>query len=443
MRPETIGKHPGRSPASPSPSRLFKPPGRYRQGLIRIVVLAIACRAGVLILAEMRPGSFDFPDSHRYLRVARNIAAGLGPVDSDQVLAGTDPVYPLLLSTGIALGLDQDAGLMRFGRIINAIFGIASVWLLATLARRLVRDDRAALIAAGILAVDPISVFFNALVLTETCYTMLLLAALCALVEPPSDAATEVGPGRVLRGATLAGVLLGLGAVTRSSALLMPILLLPFVWRLADRSPARRRRFGVLGVFLLGYAAALCPTLVRNAGRFGRIVPVRTGAGASLIEAWGPWADGSPGMDRIVYPAFPAGVDEVERDRLCLRAAMDWARQHPARVLQLAWVKLGRTWSITINSADHRSTIGTVLCWLTVAPEFALALAGFYLLRRRLLALGLLLAPVLYFTLLHMVFVGSIRYRVPVMPMLFVAAAVAMSRLWPAPRADRRSAEPC
>jgi hypothetical protein len=53
-----------------------------------------------------------------------------------------------------------------------------------------------------------------------------------------------------------------------------------------------------------------------------------------------------------------------------------------------------------------------------------------------------LLAPVLYFTLVHMVFVGSIRYRVPVIPMLFVAAAVTLSRLSHAPQANRQSEEP-
>ncbi len=424
-------------------------PNRYRRWLIRIILTAVALRVGVLVLAEFRPGSFDFPDSHRYLRVARNIAAGHGPIDSADVRSGTDPVYPLLLSTGIALGIEQDAALMRFGRLINAILGVVSVWLLAVLGRRLLRDDAAGLIAAGILAADPISIFFNALVLTETCYTVLLLAALCVLVVPPRDGAAIAGRGSVLRRAALAGVFLGLGTVTRSSALLLPIALLPVIWHLAGAatthpSPITRRwRFGIIGCFLLSYAVVLCPTIVRNAGLFGQFVPVRTGAGASMMEALAPWADGAPGMDRIVYPTFPADADEVQRDRQCLREATSWAKDHPARVLQLAWIKLRRTWSITINSADHGSALRTVLCWLTVAPEFALAIAGFWLLRRRLWVVGLLLAPVLYSTLVHMVFVGSIRYRVPVMSMLFVAAAVAMRQLWSARQAQRQGDLPC
>jgi hypothetical protein len=40
-----------------------------------------------------------------------------------------------------------------------------------------------------------------------------------------------------------------------------------------------------------------------------------------------------------------------------------------------------------------------------------------------------LLAPVLAFTVLHMVFVGSVRYRIPLMPMLFVLSAVGVASL--------------
>ena len=42
----------------------------------------------------------------------------------------------------------------------------------------------------------------------------------------------------------------------------------------------------------------------------------------------------------------------------------------------------------------------------------------------------ILLLPVIAFTALHMVFVGSVRYRVPVMPMVMVLSAMALATLW-------------
>ncbi len=145
-----------------------------------ILLLALAARGGVLIWAEQRPERFDFPDSRRYLLVARNLDAGHGPIESPDVRAGTDPLYPAVLAVGLRLGLAEDdaddVALMRFGRVANALFGVISVALLAALTRRLF-GTWPALAAAAILAVDPILLYFNALVLTETCHVALLLAA--------------------------------------------------------------------------------------------------------------------------------------------------------------------------------------------------------------------------------------------------------------------------
>jgi hypothetical protein len=41
----------------------------------------------------------------------------------------------------------------------------------------------------------------------------------------------------------------------------------------------------------------------------------------------------------------------------------------------------------------------------------------------------LVVLPIVYFTLLHMVFVGSLRYRVPVMPFMMVLAGASGWRI--------------
>ncbi len=419
---------------------------RYNGWLAAVLLLAAAARGGVLLWAERQPAQFDFPDSRRYLVVARHLAAGEGPIESPEVRAGTDPLYPALLAAGLRLGWAEEdvdgASLMRFGRMVNGLFGVISVALLAAFARRLF-GERAALAAAAILAVDPILLYFNALVLTETCYTALLLAAFYCL-------ARTAGREGVMWAAA-AGGFLGLATLTRSSSLFLPLVLAPFaaagvgaVVRLgeAGRSrhvPAIMQRAAVGIVFLVGAAAPLLPTVLRNYALFDRWVVVRTGSGASLMEALGPWADGGPGMDRIVYPAMPEGADEVERDRRCRAAAWEWARAHPGEAARLAWVKFRRTWSVTINAPGYSGWRYRAVGWMTVAPVYVLAAVGAARLWRRggarfsaagwggRAVLAWLLAVPVYFTLVHMVFVGSVRYRVPAMPFLFVLAAVGLA----------------
>lgn len=424
--------------------------GGFGRQLLWIAAVAVLLRLAILILAEHRPERFDFPDSHRYMLVARNIAAGLGPIESQRVRAGTDPLYPYILSAGVRLGFVKPSELMRFGRVVNSLFSLASVVLLALFARRLF-GRRPAVIAAAILAVDPILLFFNGLVLTETPYIALLLAGFCCLgrlgeAGDESEGARETGDDGIspanalaegpvqdrhtlalIAWAAGAGVLLGLATSLRSSGLLLPILIVPFLWHYTIRSRRGPLAAAVVAVFLAGAVLPLAPVAARNWRLLGHFVPVCSNGGASLLDGLGPWADGATGMDRIAYPAFPPDADECERDRLCRAAALGWAREHPVEALGLAWVKLRRTWSVTINAADYSSASYTVVAWATVAPEFLLAfLGGLRLVRHRFGVLALLLLPGVYFTLMHMVFVGSVRYRLPAMPFLFVLAGVAV-----------------
>ncbi len=401
---------------------------RYGRWLLVILLAGAAARVAVIAFAEYYPERVDFPDSDRYLLVAKNIAAGHGPMESKTFRARTDPLYPYLMSVGTALGCESDEALARFGRIINVLFSLATIPLLAAVGWRLI-SPAVGLIAAAILAIDPILLFFNALVLTETAYIALLAAAVWAIVRARD--------GNLWRWTAIAGGMLGLSILCRSSGLFLPFALAPIVWHFAGGRGRRRvaATCVLLGVSLL----MLTPNIARNYRLFGRFVPTSTNAGASLLDGVGPWADGGPGMDKIVYPAFPEGANELERDRLCRAAALRWIRENPGETLRLAWVKLCRTWSITINASEYSSPIYTAIGWLSVAPVFAAAIGGIWVLRRRPWVLALLLMPAVYFTLLHMLFVGSVRYRLPAMPFVFILAATAIAAA--ARRAGRRATD--
>lgn len=390
------------------------------------MLAALAVRVIVFLYAWRNFARFDFPDSQRYVAVAGHILAGHGPIDSTNVLAGTDPVYPYMIALGGWLGISSDHGLLLWGRAIASLAGWLIVPAVALLGRRLF-GDRTALLAAGWTAIDPMMLFFGATALTDLPFTALMAWACVALLKGARE-----GNGVFM---FMAGLLFAVGTLTRSTALFLPIAFLPFVILCVQRLELVRRRGPaqqvlLIAVLLLTYVATLSPLIWRQHRVLGQWrLPTRTGGGASLLEALGPWADGGPGMDRIVYPPVDVGANELERDRVYRQHAMKWAGENPARALELAWAKLKRTWSININAADYQSLLYSAVAWLTVAPIFALACAGLWINRRRLDVVPLLLATPAYFTLVHMVFVGSIRYRIPAMPFVFMLAALAASRL--------------
>jgi 4-amino-4-deoxy-L-arabinose transferase-like glycosyltransferase len=378
-----------------------------------------------------------WPDSERYLQAAANVAAGQGPMVSPSNRTGVDPGYPLLLSWPMRAWSDDIGKVVAAARWLNVAAGLATVVFTAYLGR-LLFGSLAGLVAAGMLAIQPIQIYFHALVLTEVLYTTLLIGSLYALAR------YMLGGGAAnLFGCAIG---LGLGSLIRSSGLFLPILLLPVVayagWRSASGQSRMSNAVSAFVTFCICYACVLIPAAYRNYRILGAFVPVRTGVGESLLEAVGPWADGGPGMQKIQRPLYPEGANEYVRDRMDRNAAVGYIRQDPGRFLRLAGNKFLRTWNFRMNMPDFRRPLYDVLAMLSTIPIFALAIAGWIRHRRQVSRWSLLLVPGLYFTALHMVFVGSVRYRYPVMPEIMVLAGAALVRPSAALATSGQEAEP-
>lgn len=437
-------------------------------GLMAILLVAAALRIGIVHYANTHSNRFMWPDSQRYMLVAGNIAAGQGPIVSPADRTGADPGYPLLLSWPARFWPGNIEKIAAIGRWMNVPAGLATVLFVAYLGR-LLFGARAGLIGASILAAQPIQVYFHGLVLTEVLYTTLLIGSLYVLARYMMG-----GGGANL---FLAGIGLGLAALTRSSGLFLPVPLLPIVayagWRragpIADeekgtaplgccrwglspfpqtedtgsdaqagrvspapgRTVAPRGRFSSviasLVVFCVCYACVLAPMAYRNYRIVGAMVPVRTGAGATLLEGNGPWADGGPGMEKVQWPEYPPGANEYVKDKINQHKAMEYIKNDPAGFLRLAGSKFLRTWNIRMNLSQYQSPLYDVLAILATVPVYVLLVVGWWRHRRQVSRWYVLIVPAVYFSLLHMVFVGSVRYRYPAMPALMVLAGAAFA----------------
>ena len=105
---------------------------------------------------------------------------------------------------------------------------------------------------------------------------------------------------------------------------------------------------------------------------------------------------------------------------------------------ELAAIKFVRTWNVWPNEASLARWPMRLLILCTYVPLLALGLAG----AARFTRLGwpyvLAWLPMGYFTLLHVVFVGSIRYREPAMIAVTALAAGVIARSRPLSITPRR-----
>ena len=384
--------------------------------LLAIVFAALVLRVGFVLTRENR---YYFPDTDQYAGIARNLLAeGSLSYDAGH-RACRSPGYPVFLAGCFAV-FGEDA---RAVRLVQAAIGALTCLLVYALAREMF-GPIVGLFAAAAAAVYPFFIFYTGLVLTETLYTAVLAALLPAILLSK----------RSRWWLPVAGLAGGAAILIRPpTLLLLPLLLLPSLWR----KPLRRRAIDALIILTIA-GACVVPWAWRNYRIFGHFVPTTLTTGMSLYEANSPYADGGPGIDSIPWDSLDRAwrarhpgeeLDEYARDQHYRGLAVAWMREHPGEFLRLAGVKLLRTWNIAPNDPAHRSGALVAVSAVSYAPAVLLAIVGMVAHRRRFRDWGCLLIPALYFSALHAVFVGSVRYRAPAMPFLIVLAAAGAAAL--------------
>ncbi|MGP0070235.1 MAG: ArnT family glycosyltransferase [Isosphaeraceae bacterium] len=376
-----------------------------------------------------------FLDTVGYWELARTIRAG-GPyeiVDWADIphFAVRTPGYPLMLAACQAAFGERTLPV----RLVQAVLGTLCVYLIYLLARQFARggDSQAEpdgptmpgrwtvpLVAAAIAAVNPHYLVMSSLILSEAAFEPLMLASLLglAVLWPASSSGRKAMLIALGTGASAGAAIL----VRPSWALFVPAMLA--AWIVASLGDRRRLAASMRGTVLctVGVVAMMGPWWARNMQVYGRFVPTALWMGASLYDGLNPRATGGSDMSFLADPEIWP-LDEQDQDAELTRLAVDFARDHPLRVLVLAVSKFGRYWSPWPNAQGFRSPILAVASTVVELPLFGLIAVGLWGRRRDARAWVILAGPLLYFCALHMVFASSMRYRIPgEMPGLGLAA---------------------
>ncbi len=396
-----------------------------RKQLLLVLLLALLPRLTWVgyrsLSADVR---FEYPDEALHWQLAENLVQRGALVSDDGRYAARMPVYPLALAPFAALsGRGEDGPALA--RLAQAVLGACTVAIAAAWAGA-AGGRRAGWLVGLASAFDPFAVFFSSLLLTEVLFTFLAVAAAAMVwrqhagADPPAAAST-----------LLIALLLTAAVMTRPSAAGWVLALAAIAILAPGRSADRARRAAMLVVVA---AVGFLPWGLRNYALLGEPAWLSTNGGVTLYDAQGPQADGSSNQafltDLRQRPEL-AELNEAEFDAALRSLAIQQMRRDPQRVFSLAAAKFRRTWSLTPNVAEYRSGAAAIAGAAYTALVLAAALGGLLALlfspaRRHMRGLPMLLGvtwlAAAYFTFVHCFYVGSVRYRVPLMPMLCVAA---------------------
>lgn len=404
------------------------------------LVIAVAIRVAYLYDYRSSP-LYDVaigPDVQAYWEAARRVLAGHWLWQAD---ATHGPLYPLVLAAWSAISRESLVGV----RAIQLLMGVLGCGILTLVVGR--RCGLAVAVCTALLwaACVPL-VYYEAELFSEGTGLFLNACVVAVLIG-----GRRVRPIR----AAVAGLLLGLSAVTHAMALLFAGLIVIWLAWSAGRA-SLRRGVQITGLAVLGVALPVVPVVWYNSHVAGEFVLLQETAGLNYYIGNNPAADGTPNVrigpdwDRLLaLPCVEAGLPEAAgHSGFYYNRALTFMRQSPGRWLLL----LAKKAALSVNAHE-----------ITASTPMSAIRGDVWLLRWRLIGFGVLLPLalvglsvaggwrvkpawilVLAYVVGQTIYVAAGRYRVPMLPGVFVLAGLGLAhliacvrsgawgRLWPA-----------
>ena len=330
----------------------------FKSFAFRIFIVALVLRLIPVLLA--RGLGIGLDDMFQYDMLARSLASGNGfrwyaREDLNQLAAFVDfdltsvedydpvrgiptsfraPLYPTFLAI---VYFFNGLGGSRFfaARLAQAVFlGAPLAPLTYWVAQRLFpissfkkeergkNAEKAARIAAWIVACYPMLLIYPLGLGTENPFFVLLLTSLFFLLQ----SINQPSPFRLLLG----GLFLALTSLTRS-------VILPFALTALCLLVYIHRKQAILAV--LSFLLVISPWIIRNSLLHQKLTGIETSMGYNLYLGYHPQGNGSfvfgPSLDLLTI------LDDAERDRAGTEKAIEFIRAQPERFIPLAMNRLG------------------------------------------------------------------------------------------------------
>jgi hypothetical protein len=367
-----------------------------------IIVAALVLRLGYFFVI---PSDDLFPDEKRFWCESLNLIEK-GEFQCNGKWAHDMPLTAMVLAAMETLTM---AGL-RGGRLLMLMVSTLTVAVIGGLGRVLAQNDRGFTIAAAIAAIYPVFIFFSVRLLSETLFLLWVSVYFWQLL-------TQRAGSPVVR-----GIVLGAMHLTRPTMMY----LLPIVWGWQLLFLKVKWRHVLLETALMG--ALVLPWGIRNQHALGAFHLATSTTGHVLWEGNNPWNE-TGGVSKPEWPYLddrPRGLGELESDRWEKERAMAYVRDNPLRFMKISILRLVRFWNVWPNASEYRSWMYRIASLMSFGPVIILAIASLWIHRRRWRQTGVIWLTTVYFTAIHMITIGSLRYRLPLEPLLISLAAASL-----------------
>ena len=339
--------------------------------------------------------------------------------------AAWPPLYPAFLAAVRVVAGDS----IRAAQLAGVATGCATV-VLTGLIGRIVAGRTIALLAAALVAVNPLLIAADGSLMSETLFVPLALGALLiALVAART---------RSWWYWTATGVIVGSAALTRAEGLLLiPFVVLPIAWN-AYRGSAVRAVVAV-SVATSVCAVVVAPWVLRNEVRVdaptvATVSSATAIAGANCAEVYRGDAIGSWAF-ACIHDELRAGRTEAEWTADIRDAGIRYARDHTGRLPVVGAARIARLVGLwdPADQVDREALETRHRGWQyvvagTAAVTFVAGSVGIVLLGRRRRPIGGIVGLVVMSVAVALSTYGNTRFRSSAEPALMIGLAALLVR---------------
>lgn len=414
------------------------------RGVSLLVTVFAICLAAHLVLAVAITASVPvMTKADLYSNIAVSLLEGHGFVGkpNGEPILWRGPLYPAFLAMVYGLWGRENVSAVLITQGVLAAATATFVWWIGS---QLYGKTVGFLAAIG-FAVYPLSAYYTGRFMPESLFTLILTGVSIAMMwAVRSGKAVHFG---------IVGALIALATLIKPVALgFAPFLALYVLYR--GRQVLRRAVIQVVAL-MSSFVMVVMPWTLRNYTVTGTFIPVATGVGYSFWSGNQTISDGRDEREmdeetlhrmvehrRAILAAYLGrDIEQVaaalgmprthhdvvnitpEEDRALLQAGLNQMLSHPGSTLVLWGKKFYRFW-FDIFWPQNRWAQGYVIAMQGVF--LGLACLGWRRALKEKLSVWPVLLPVAYFTAIYVVTSATLRYSVPLAPLLMLFAAIGL-----------------
>ncbi|MCM8778016.1 MAG: glycosyltransferase family 39 protein [Candidatus Omnitrophica bacterium] len=367
-----------------------------RKKLLILFITSFLMRVAFVITLK---NEFYFDDEFEYYRIVQNFLTGRGFFVSEGLKGFRPPLYPFVLSVLFFLRFNL-TGIRIFQCFISSI----TVCFTYLTAKKLF-SERIAIWSGIVASIYPFFVFYNGFLLTETFFIFLVVLSIYPLINFSDRPSSSVK----------SGISLGLAGLCRPTMqLYLPVSLL----HIACEREKWRIKIKKMFFISLFFALTLTPWIIRNYIVFSKFIPGTTMGGRVFWEGNNPYSDGGPCR---YFPEEIEKLPETERDKAYYKKTLDVIKENPSRFLWLLQNKFKRFWNVVPNASEFTKPLYRVVSVISFGVMMPFFVLGFFItIKDR--KIQFIHSLIILFTIFHIIFLASIRYRVPLEPFYIIFA---------------------